>query len=139
MLPQYADWTPANGDSFAQLTAITGAPGNLWPYPISALPAGIAAGMPQIQQCYISGYAAPHAVVGEVNATGELLVTRQFEGVRESVKAYMYLVAVDEQGAPWFRGPYKPYGAHYFELSQPMPLANLFGQIQLDNVYRNSL
>ena len=139
MMPQYAGWTQANGNSFAQLTAITGAPGNLWPYPSSALPAGIAAGMPQIQQCYISGYATPQAVAGGVEAIGELLVTRQFEYVPESGKAYLYLVGVDNGGQPWFRGPYKPYGPHYFDQAQPIPMDELFGQIRLGNLDQMAL
>ena len=139
MLPQYAGWTKADGDSFAQLTTITGDPGNLWPYPATALPAGIAAGMPIIQDCFISGYAIPQAVEGEVNAIGELLVTRQYDDVPESGKAYVYLVAVDDQDQPWFRGPYKPYGPHYFDQAKPIPSGELFGQIQLKNLNKTSL
>jgi hypothetical protein len=139
MLPQYAGWTQADGDSFAQLTAITGAPGNLWPYPVTALPAGIAQGMPNIQRCYISGYATPKATEGGVNAIGELLVTRQYDGVAESGKAYVYLVAIDDQMRPWFRGPYKPYGPHYFDQAEPIPSGELFGQIQLGSLNRTNL
>ncbi|HEY5706307.1 MAG TPA: hypothetical protein VIS96_12100 [Terrimicrobiaceae bacterium] len=139
MLIQYAGWTQANGDSFAQLTAITGAPGNLWPYPVSALPAAIAQGMPNILQCYISGYATPQAVAGRVNAIGELLVTRQYEGVVESGKAYVYLVAIDDEMRPWFRGPFKPYGPRYFNQAQPIPSGELFGKIQHGNLNKTKL
>src|SRR5712691_3988951 len=93
-LPFYPEWTPADRDSIVQLTAITGAPGNLWPYPPSALPAGIANRMPNIQDCYISGYVNPEHIKG-LKAIGELLVTRAHD-MPQSGKGYMYLVAIDD-------------------------------------------
>ena len=134
MLMYYPNWTAANGDSFAQLTAITGAPGNLWPYPVSALPSAIAQGMPNIQVCYISGYATQQAIEGGAQAIGELLVTRQYDGQPQSGKAYVYLVAIDNQMRPFFRGPYKPYDARYFDQAQPIRSGELFGRIQHGNL-----
>ena len=99
MLPQFYEWTKANGDSIAQLTFVTGAAGKAYPYPASALPLNIAKGMPAHGGCYISGYATPESVEGGVKAIGELLVTRPHDKAPvESGKAYMYLIAVDENG-----------------------------------------
>lgn len=140
MLPQYYDWTKANGDSIAQFSFITGVAGCLYPYPASALPAGIANGMPDVTQCYISGYATPQAVEGGVDAIGEILVTRLHDqAMVESGKAYMYLVAVDQNNEPWFRGPYKPYGPHYYSLEDGVPTGQLFGQINLKNLGKINL
>ena len=124
----YPKWTPADGDSLAQLTAITGCPGNLWPYPASALPAGIARGMPEIRECFISGYVKPEQVQGNVNAIGELLVTRTHD-IPESGKAYMFLVAIDQNQKPHFLGPFKPYQAHYYNEGAGVPVGELFGKI----------
>ena len=74
-----------------------------------------------------------------MNAIGELLVTRQYDDVVESGKAYVYLVAIDDQSRPWFRGPYKPYGPHYFDQAKPIPSGELFGQIQPGSLDRTNL
>lgn len=133
--PIYFDWTQANGDSVAQLTAITGDPGHLWPYPVEALPTQVAHGFPtQMQDCFISGYLDPKAVEGDVTAVGELLITRDHEKSPESGKAYIYVVAVDESSIPYFRGPFKPVPEHYYSQQKGVPLDKLFGRVDLDDM-----
>ncbi len=126
--PFYYDWTKADGDAVAQLTAITGAPGNLWPYPLSALPRSIETGMPEIRKIYISGYAIPEAIPNGLEAIGELLVTRNHT-VPGSGKAYLYLIGIDQENVPYFRGPYKPYPTHYYNEDNGVPVDRLFGRI----------
>lgn len=133
MHPIYPKWTQGDGNSVAQLTAITGSPGNLWPYPVTALPAGIANHMPEIRDCFISGYLNPETVAGGVKAIGELLVTRAHE-VPESGKAYVYLVAVDYNAQPHFLGPFKPYDGHYYREDAGVPVEKLFGKIDLGDL-----
>ena len=128
--PYYPDWTRANGDAVAQLTAITGDSGQLWPYPVSALPVSIAQGMPGLEKAFISGYLKPQNVPDGLNAIGELLVTRAHD-VAESGKAYIYLVGIDQNDTPYFRGPYKPYPEHYYNVDSGVPLDRLFGRINI--------
>jgi hypothetical protein len=133
-IPTYYNWTQGNGDSVAQLTAVTGDPGHLWPYPVSALPSNIAQGFPNaIKDCYISGYVNPREVEGGVKAIGELLITRDHE-IPESGKAYIYVVAIDEYATPYFRGPYKPYPEHYYNQGSGIPVDKLFGRVGLNNL-----
>jgi len=136
--PFYPKWTPADGDSIAQLTAITGAPGNLWPYPASALPAGVASGMPNIRDCYISGYLKPENISGDIQPIGELLVTRAHD-VPESGKAYMYLIAIDDTCKPHLTGPFKPYDAHYYDSAAGVPVEKLFGRIDRTDLAKKIL
>jgi hypothetical protein len=132
--PIYFDWTKANGDSVAQLTAVTGDPGYLWPYPANALPLNIAQGFPNtIRDCFISGYLEPQKVEGNVTAIGELLITRD-HATPESGKAYIYVVAIDENLTPYYRGPYKPYPEHYYHQKLAVPVDRLFGRVKLDNL-----
>lgn len=128
-LPYYPSWTKATKDSAIQLTSPTGSPGHLWPYPHTALPENIRKGFPnQINECYISGYINPEVASGGVTPVGELLVTRDHE-VPESGKAYVYLIAVDEEKTPYFRGPYKPYPEHYYSKYNGIPVDKLFGRV----------
>lgn len=137
--PIYSDWTPANGDSIAQLTAITGAPGHLWPYPTGALPNNIAKGFPtQIRDCFISGYVDARKVEGHVEAIGELLVTRDHE-TPESGKAYIFVVAVDDHSTPYFRGPFKPVPQHYYNQEDGVPIDKLFGRVDLNDLGRQKV
>ena len=140
MLADYYDWTEATDESVAQLMFITGSPNQLYPYPSDALPKTISKGMPNIKDCYISGYFSPESVEGGVNAIGELLVTRLHEhSPTESGKAYVYLVAIDQENQPWFRGPYKPYGPHYYSLDSGIAFDELFGQIDLNKLSKKKL
>jgi hypothetical protein len=127
-LPYYPDWTKATGDAAVQLTAITGAPGNLWPYPLGALPGGIEKGMPKLEEAYISGYVLPQYLLDGIQAIGELMVTRGHD-VPISGKAYLYLVGIDSGANPYFRGPYKPYPEHYYNKDAGIPVNDLFGRI----------
>lgn len=139
LLPFYPDWTKTTtADAAVQLCAITGAPGNLWPYPISALPVGIAKGMPEIDQMYVSGYVNPKILPDGIEAIGELLVTRAHD-VPESGKAYMWLVGLGKGNDVYFRGPYKPYGPHYFNVDDGVPVDKLFGRIDLTNLTKTSI
>jgi len=96
--------------------------------------------MPKIQECYISGYMTPQAVEGGVEAIGEILVTRLHDqATLKSGKAYMYLIAIDEEKQPWFRGPYKPYDAHYYSLESGVATEQLFGQIKLHDLGKKIL
>lgn len=132
--PVYYNWTQADGDSIAQLTAVTGDPGALWPYPASAIPPNIAQGFPNtIRECFISGYLEPQKVEGRVTAIGELLITRDHEAP-ESGKAYVYVVAIDEHSTPYYRGPYKPYPEHYYHQGSGVPVASLFGRVNLGDL-----
>lgn len=125
--PYYKDWTKATGDAAVQLTAITGSPGNLWPYPLSALPGSIGANMPKLEQGFITGYVESKSIPVGLEAIGELLVTRAHE-VLESGKAYVYLVGVDEQANAYFKGPFKPYPDHYYDKAAGVPTDKLFGK-----------
>lgn len=125
--PYYHKWTPATGDAIAQLTAVTGAPGNLWPYPLSALPGSIEAGMPNLEKGYITGYLDSKAVGNGLEAIGELLVTRAHD-MPESGKAYVYLVGVDKDANAYFKGPFKPFPEHYYNKAEGIPMNKLFGR-----------
>ena len=134
LLPFYPDWTKATKDSAIQLTAPTGSPGHLWPYPHTALPENISKGFPnQINGCYISGYIDSENSSGSVTPIGELLVTRDHD-VPESGKAYVYLVAKDKDDIPYFRGPYKPFPQHYYSKDCGVPVHQLFGRVDLKNL-----
>ncbi len=126
----FPEWTKATGDAVAQLTSITGSFGQLWPYPITALPGSIAQGMPGLEQAFVSGYLQPQNVPDGMTAIGELLVTRAHD-VPESGKAYVYLVGIDKNATPYFRGPYKPYPEHYYNVDRGVPVDGLFGRINV--------
>ncbi|MEO6002227.1 MAG: hypothetical protein ABIZ04_21435 [Opitutus sp.] len=139
LAPFYPDWTKTTKeDASIQLSAVTGDPGKLWPYPKSALPAGIANGMPEIDEVFVSGYANAKSLPGGITAIGELLVTRPHD-VPESGKAYMWLVGVSKEKDVYLRGPYKPYGPHYYNVDQGVPLNELFGRIDHTNLNKTSL
>jgi hypothetical protein len=137
-LPYYRDWTKATEDAVAQLTAVTGDAGNLWPYPISALPAGIAANMPELENVFISGYVKPQVLPNGLEAIGELLVTRAHD-VPASGKAYMYLVGVGKENDVYFRGHYKPFPEHYYNVDHGIPVNQLFGRIILSNLDQKNI
>lgn len=125
--PYYKDWTKATGDAAVQLTAITGSPGNLWPYPLSALPGSIEKNMPKLEQGFITGYVQPKAIPAGLDAIGELLVTRGHD-VPASGKAYVYLVGIDREANAYFKGPFKPFPEHYYNKDAGVPLDKLFGR-----------
>lgn len=91
-----------------------------------------------IRDCFISGYVAPQKVEGYVSAIGELLVTREHD-VPGSGKAYVYVIAVDEQDTPYFRGPYKPYPEHYYDQASGVPVESLFGRVRLDSLKQRTV
>ncbi len=95
-------------------------------------------GMPEIRDCFISGYVKPEEVQGKMKAIGELLVTRPHD-IPESGKAYMYLVAIDYNAKPYFLGPFKPYDGHYYEEASGVPVEKLFGKIERDDLSKRIL
>ena len=56
---------------------------------------------------------------------GELAAVRKDDGIG---KAYAFLVGVSG-GDVYFAGPYKDFDNHHFDMTKPIPLDSLFGNV----------
>ncbi len=123
----FKDWKEADSTCLHQLTACTGNPGHLWPYPNDALPENIQCGMAGIRESFISGYYKPELIQSGLSAIAELVVAREDDG---QGKGYVWPVAIGADGKVYYqRKPFKPEDGHYFDANKPVPVDMLFGKI----------
>jgi hypothetical protein len=122
-------WTIADETCTHQLTATMHHSGEVFPFPVSALPEGIQK-MPGLTESYVSGYVDGKILQPGLTATGELVVNREDRGTG---KAYLYSIAKTETDIA-FTGPFKPYGERYFNPSEGVDLNAIFGKIDFDSL-----
>lgn len=120
-------WHECDSTMVHQLTAATYKPGNLYPYPTGALPAGIRAGMPGLKDAFVSGYINPKLFSPGLSGLGEFVAVRD-DG--DTGKGYNYGFAISEDGKVYYAGPHKYFEGHHWEKSEPVPVDDLFGHFE---------
>jgi len=124
MSDERIDWHRYYETMIHQLTAATYNPGQVYPYPLDALPPNIQTGMPGLAEAYVSGYCSTSAVRSDCTALGEFAVARA-DG--DTGKGYNYAFGISSDGDVCYAGPCKTFTEHHWSTSEPVPVPALFG------------
>ena len=118
-------WNPCDSTMAWQLSGITSIPGQVYPFPMSALPESIQVSMPGVKETYVSGYLNPTATdFATISGYGELAIIRDDDNL---TKSYNYVFALDDQGRFYFAGPFKDFPEHHIQKGNPVPIEKIFG------------
>jgi hypothetical protein len=118
-------WHLCDETMATQLAAATYHPGQVYPYPLDALPEKLRTGMQGLTEVYVSGYRTETTVRSDFTALGEFAVARTVE---DTGKGYNFAFGVSSDSSFYFAGPCTTFSEyHHWPSSQATPVSALFG------------
>ncbi len=121
------EWHAVGSTEAYQLTTVTGSPGVVFPYAVSALPASLQA-LPGLHSAYISGNITTGMSPEGVAVLGEVAAICTGESID---KSYVWVFGQKNDGSIAYNGPYKHFPGHHFPAGDPIPIHSIFGNVPM--------